>query len=190
MGRGNCMVPILILQDLTTLSLTHHPLSLNPNQRQALSTLAVQPYPTVSRVRTHALLSLSRPFGCRGGLEKKELPKPASYTAPSSKPTTPLCTTQIKRGETYPLRCPIASLWPAPSCPWTHAHSKPTRTRTPLPSCKRARHRTRTLSVPTTWPLIHHTANGRYRTPVCTNLFLLFLAVPARDARSFCFFYS
>jgi hypothetical protein len=104
------MVPILILQDLATLSLTHHPLSLNPNQHQALSTLAVQPYPAVSRVRTQALLSLSRPSSGRGGLDKKELPKPASYTTPSSKPTTPPCTTQIKRGETYPLRCLVASL--------------------------------------------------------------------------------
>jgi hypothetical protein len=53
-------------------SLTPPSLTQPPTSARSLSTLVVQPHPAVSRVRTQALLLLSRPSGGRGNLDTKE----------------------------------------------------------------------------------------------------------------------
>jgi hypothetical protein len=176
-----------ILQNLANLSFLLHLLQFDP-QPQQQATPSRQPDPTLQClgldipqpfVFSHAPVAVVtwtrgsrviQPLAPRHqaclGLLSARLYSPNTYSTP-----------------TLPRRVALTGAQP----PVGRAlRSQPTKTRTPLPSCNRGRHRPRTLSVPTTWPLLRHTSNGRYRTPATTKLNPLFLAVSARKTHPFC----
>jgi hypothetical protein len=98
-----CATPEPNMRSSGLTSLTHHPLSINP--QPAPSTLhfsyATLP-PSVTSPRTQTLLSLSRLSGGRGNMDRSKETKPAPITVPSRTPETPLCTPLNKQGLPYP----------------------------------------------------------------------------------------
>jgi hypothetical protein len=161
---------------------------LTPNQRLALSTSA--PNPTRQWVELPGpgkSPPLSQSSGGHVGFDRKEETKPAAPPAPSSTPLTPLCTAVKSQGLQYPYAALSRRSDRRPAARGCAPHSKPTRTRTPLPFTYMTRHITRTPTMLTTLPRDYHTARKCCRTPTGTKLNTYLETVPGSCACPFYF---
>jgi hypothetical protein len=179
------------LPDLApSLSLTPTSPNRPPIGAAAFSSTTPRPHTPVARARPlPALSSLSHAPRHRGTLDWKEEDEPDPAASPASTPTRLLCIPKPSLRHSQPKHRPVTSLCSvrcAPRAPRARICVPSRVAPEPLfPSRMRARHRTRTLSLPRTWPLVHHTAHGSYRTPSATKPSPPFPEAPACDARPF-----